>query len=328
MGKLERPEIGWLGELAVDEAVVVGSGGRLIPWIPLVDAHGVDRAFTWEGVAAPTFAQIKTSGFTDDEGRHRWELRVGSFAAYERFVVVLALFDPRLNQIEDVFWQLDSILVRKFARREYDSALRTDVYRLVASPTHEDRLAPYRRTRGELWKGFAPPGRLRAPTKRTLPVLRIDQGGMYEFALIAELLRGNHKDLLLFRPAFDIKGRDLLVQLVGSPDALFVQIKGTATRLGRDRIRFHVRRNTFVPADDFVCAFEFWDRRRAAPFAESWLVPSLELARRTAHQRDAGYITVDAHLDRSIDHWAEFRHPVEDQADVLRAALHDLRAAA
>lgn len=111
MGKLERPEIGWLGELAVDEAVVVGSGGRLIPWIPLVDAHGVDRAFTWEGVAAPTFAQIKTSGFTDDEGRHRWELRVGSFAAYERFVVVLALFDPRLNQIEDVFWQLDSILV-------------------------------------------------------------------------------------------------------------------------------------------------------------------------------------------------------------------------
>jgi len=151
---------------------------------------------------------------------------------------------------------------------------------------------------------------------------------MYEFALIAELLRGNHKDLLLFRPAFDIKGRDLLVQLVGSPDALFVQIKGTATRLGRDRIRFHIRRNTFVPADDFVCAFEFWDRRRAAPFAESWLVPFLELARRTAHQRDAGYITVDAHLDRSIDHWAEFRHPVEDQADVLRAALHDPRAAA
>src|SRR5438105_4568683 len=102
----------------------------------------------------------------------------------------------------------------------------------------------------------------------------------------------------------------------------------TATRLGNDRIRFHVRRNTFVPADDFMCAFEHWDRRRDARFEECWLVPSIELARRTANQRDAGYLTVDAHLDRSRDHWAEFRHPVEDQADVLRRALHDQHAAA
>lgn len=328
MRKLVSAEIGWLGELAVDEAVVVGSGGRLISWIPLVDAHGVDRAFTWDGVDAPTFAQVKTSGFTDDEGRHRWDLRVGSFAVYDRFVVVLDLFDPRLNRIGEVFWLLDSILVPKLARREYDAARRTEVYRLDASPTHEDRLAPYRRTRDEPWKGFAPPGSLGTATKRTLPVLRIDQGGMYEFDLIAELLRGNHKDLLLFRPAFDIKGRDLLVQLVGSPRAVFLQIKGTAARLEEDRIRFHIRRNTFVPADDFLCAFEFWDRRSASRFAESWLVPSIELARRTAHQRDAGYLTIDAHLNRSLDRWAEFRHPIEDQADVLRGALHGLRAAA
>lgn len=328
MAKLVRAEIGWLGELAVDEAVVVWSGGRLIPWIPLIDAHGVDRAYTWDGVGAPSFAQVKTSGFTDDEGRHRWELRVGSFAAYDRFVLVLVLFDPRSNRIGDVFWLLDSALVRKFARREYDSALRTEVYRLDASPTHVDRLAPYRHTRDELWKGFAPRGALRAATRRTLPVLRIDQGGMYEFSLFAELLRGNHKDLLLFRPAFDIKGRDLLVQFVGTPHALFLQIKGTAMRLGDDRIRFHLRRNTFVPADDFWCAFEFWDRRRASRFGESWLVPSVELARRTVHQRDAEYLTVDAHLDQSRDRWSEFRHPIQDQADVLRRALHTRRAAA
>ena len=328
LAKLVRAEIGWLGELAVDEANVVDSGGRLIPWIPLVDAHGVDRAYTWDGVDAPWFVQVKTSGFTDAEGRHRWDLRVGSFAAYDRFVVVLALFDPTSNRIGDVFWRLDSSLIRKLARREYDSALRTDIYRLDASPTHQDRLAPYRHTRNELWKGFAPLGALTTPGKRSLPVLRLDLGGMFEFALFTELLRGNHKDLLLFRPAFDIKGRDLLVQLVGSSRAHFAQIKGTATRLGNDRIRFHVRRNTFVPADDFMCAFEHWDRRRDARFEECWLVPSIELARRTANQRDAGYLTVDAHLDRSRDHWAEFRHPVEDQADVLRRALHDQHAAA
>jgi len=328
LAKLVRPEMGWLGELAVDQALVIGSGGRLIPWIPLVDAHGVDRAYSWEGVGPPSFAQVKTSGFADEEGRHRWELRTGSFASYPQFSVVLALIDPTSNQVGDVFWRLDSSVVRRLGRREYDKALRTEVYRLDASPTHDDRLAPYRCTRSTLWRGFAPAAGLRPAAIRQLPILRIDQGGVYEFAMFTELLRGNHKDLLLFRPAFDIKGRDLLVQLVNSPHATYVQIKGTAVHWGNDRIRFHVRRNTFVPADDFWCAFHFWDPRRAAFFPECWLVPSRELARRTAHQRDAGYLTVDARLDPSLDLWADFRHPIEDQAEVLRGALHGLRAAA
>ena len=293
-----------------------------------MDAHGVDRAYTWDGIGVPWFVQVKISGFADAEGRHRWELRAGSFAAHERLAIVLGICDPDPPHIGDLFWRLDSRLIRKLARREYDAALRTDVYRLDASPTHEDRLAPYRLSRDELWKTFAPRGPLRAATSQALPVLRVDQGGMYEFDLIADLLRGNHKDLLLFRPAFDIKGRDLLVQLVGSPYAIFLQIKGTATRLGRDGIRFHIRRNTFVPADDFLVACEFWDRRRAARFEEGWLMPSIELARRTAHQRDAGYITIDAHLDPTRDQWAEFRHPIGDQAAVLRRALHQLRKAA
>jgi hypothetical protein len=328
LAKLQRPEIGWLGELAVDQAVVVESGGRLIPWIPLVDAHGVDRAYTLDGVGAPSFAQIKTSGFTDEEGRHRWELRVGSFAPYAQFSVVLVLIDPKSSLVGDVFWRLDSTVVRRLARREYDGALRTEVYRLDASPTHDDRLAPYRCTRSTLWRGFAPAAGLQPAAIRHLPILRIDQGGVYEFAMFTQLLRGNHKDLLLFRPAFDIKGRDLLLQLVNSPYALYAQIKGTEVLWGNDRVRFHVRRNTFVPADDFWCAFHFWDQRRAAFFPECWLIPSRELARRTAHQRDAAYLTVDARLDPALDLWADFRHPIEDQADVFRAALHELRAAA
>jgi len=99
-------------------------------------------------------------------------------------------------------------------------------------------------------------------------------------------------------------------------------------RRGDDLIRFHVRRNTFVPADDFWLALHFWDQRRAASFAECWLVPSLELARRTAHQRDSAYLTVDARVDPALDRWADFRHRIQEQADVLRRALHGLRAAA
>jgi hypothetical protein len=328
LAKLGRAQIGWLGELAVDEANLVGSGGRLIPYIPLVDAHGVDRAYSWDGVGAPTFAQIKTSGFADDEGRYRWDLRAGSFAAYPRFSVVLNIIDPMSGQIPNVVWRLDSTLVRRLARLEYDSARRTEVYRLDASPTHDDRLAPYRHPRDELWKEFAPRVGLRAAATEKLPVLRIDQGGVYEFAMFTELLRGNHKDLLLFRPAFDITGRDLLVQLVNSPSALFVQIKGTAMRRGNDLIRFHLRRNTFAPADDFWLALYFWEERRRAMFPECWLVSSVELARRTAHQRDSNYLTVDARLDPSVDRWADCRHPIQDQAEVLRGALRELRVAA
>jgi hypothetical protein len=252
-------------ELAVDQANVIGSGGRLIPWIPLVDAQGVDRAYCWDGIGTPSFAQIKTSGFADEEGRHRWEIRVGSFAPYAQFSVVLALIDPKSNQVGDEFWRLDSTVVRHLARREYDAALRTEVYRLDGSPTHDDRLAPYRCTRNTLWRGFAPDAGLRPAATRQLPVLRIDQGGVYEFAMFTELLRGNHKDLLLFRPAFDIKGRDLLVQLVNSPYAIYVQIKGTQMRRGDDVVRFHVRRKTFVPADDCWFALLFWDLRPGRP---------------------------------------------------------------
>ena len=328
MAKLERPEIGWLGELAVDEALVVRSGGRLIPWIPLVDSHGVDRGFSWDGVGAPDFVQVKTSGFADDEGRHRWDLRVGSFAAYHGLSIVLALFDPKSKRIGDVFWRLDSTLLRRLARREYDSALRTEVYRLDGSPSHQDRLAPYRHSRDALWKEFAPPRATAAASPGRLPDLRIDQGGVYEFGLITELLRGNHKDLLLFRPAFDIKGRDLLVQRVGSSMALFAQVKGTAVVRGHDLVRFHVRRNTFVPAEDFWLALYCWVHRPAGLFPECWLIPSIALAQGTAHQRDSSYLTIDARLDSTVDRWAVWRCPIHEQADVFRAGLHRLRAAA
>ena len=151
---------------------------------------------------------------------------------------------------------------------------------------------------------------------------------MYEFGLITELLRGNHEDLLLFRPAFDIKGRDLLVQRVGSPMALFAQVKGTAVVRGHDLVRFHVRRNTFVPAEDFWLALYCWVHRPAGLFPECWLIPSIALAQGTAHQRDSSYLTIDARLDATVDRWAVWRCPIHEQADVFRAGLHRLRAAA
>src|SRR5260370_18095671 len=109
-------------------------------------------------------------------------------------------------------------------------------------------------------------------------------------------------------------GRDLLVQLVNSPFAAFVQIKGTAVCRGDDLVRFHVRRKTFVPADDFWLALYFWEERLRALFPECWLVSSRELARRTAHQRDANMLTVDSRLARSLDRWPGLRSPLQAHA--------------
>ncbi|HVS06513.1 MAG TPA: hypothetical protein VHK65_10160 [Candidatus Dormibacteraeota bacterium] len=159
-------------------------------------------------------------------------------------------------------------------------------------------------------------------------MLRIDQGGVYEFATITDIMMGNRKDLLVFRPAFDIHGRDLLIQLVGSARVVYLQVKGTAMLRQSDLIRFHIRRSTFAAADDFWLAMRFWDRRRGELHPEYWLVSSREMERRTAHERDADYLTVDVRLDPGTDRWADCRYPARELVNVLRDALGQARLAA
>jgi hypothetical protein len=327
MAKLPRAEEGWLGEQAVDRHAVTGSGGRLVPWIPLVDAHGIDRAYSWDGIGQPTFAQIKTAAFVDGEGHYRWDFRADSLPNHANFVAVLGTFHPASDAVE-VYWCVDGASIRRLAHKQYDRALRTDIYRLVASPVRADRLAPYRCPREELWRRLAPPVRLAVAPPLRFPTLRIDQGGVYEFVTITDVMIGNRKDLLVFRPAFDVHGRDLLVQLVGTGWALYLQVKGTAMLRQGDLIRFHIRRSTFVAADDFWFALRFWDRRRDQPHPEYWLLSSKELQRRTAHQRDAHYLTVDVRLDPAVDRWADCRYPASSLVTVLRGALSELRLAA
>ena len=328
MARGHRSEIGWLGERAVDEAAVVGSGGRLVPWIPLVDAHGIDRAYTWDGVGQPTFVQVKTSATTDSEGRYHWSVRVDAVPTHRHFALVLTIVDRKSGRCGDVFWCLDAKAIRRLGQRSYKAALGADVYQLDASPTHLDRLTPYRHTRNTLWKCFAPSVGLVSAARLKFPTLHVDQGGVYEFGLIEGVLSGNHKDLLIFRPAFDVHGRDLLIQRVGSCSALYLQIKGSARPRHYGLIRFDVARSTFVPADDFWLALLWWDRREGGLVSECWLIPSREVHRRTARQRDARHLEISTHADPARDRWAEYRSPVKDVATVVRAAVAELRLAA
>jgi hypothetical protein len=323
-----RSEIGWLGEQAVDQANVAGSGGRLVPWIPLIDAHGIDRAYSWEGVGMPTFVQVKTSAAPDREGRHHWLVRADAIPAYSRFALVLSIFDRASGRSADVYWCLDARAIRRLGQRSYNSALRADVYQLDASPTHMDRLAPYRHTRSTLWRCFAASLELASHGPLTFPTLHVDQGGVFEFAVIERLLAANHKDLLIFRPAFDVHGRDLLVQLIRSGGALYLQIKGSAIVGTHGLIRFDIARSTFVAADDFWLALLLWNRREDALSPECWLIPSREVQRRAARQRARRYLEIYTHIDPDRDEWFSHRHPVKDIATVVRTALAELRLAA
>jgi hypothetical protein len=71
-----------------------------------------------------------------------------------------------------------------------------------------------------------------------------------------------------------------------------------------------------------------WNRRLGVIHPEVWLVSSKELERRTAHQHDVNYHTLDAHLDPSKDRWADCRYPANELADVMRTALSQFRLAA
>jgi hypothetical protein len=326
--RIHRPELGWLGEHLVDMDVVRGSGFRIVPWIPLVDAHGIDRAYSLDGIGKPAMVQIKTSGSLDKAGRYHWTVRMGSSQKLDGVSMVLGIADPSGWPTGDIYWCLDATAVRKLASKEYDRALRAEVYQLAAYPSREDKFSSYRFTRNDLWRRLIPGERLLQAGPLQFPTLEIDQGGVYEFATITDIMVGNRKDLLVFRPAFDIHGRDLLVQLLGSPHAAYLQIKGTGVLRGDDQVRVRVRRSTFRAADDFWIVMRLWNRRLGVIHPEVWLVSSKELERRTAHQRDIHYHTLDAHLDPSKDRWADCRYPANELADVLRTALTQFRLAA
>ena len=119
----------------------------------------------------------------------------------------------------------------------------------------------------------------------------------------------------------DIAGRDLLVQLVDSWRTISLQIKGTTQIVRGTRIQCLVKRWTFTPSEDFWLAFYFFDVTAGALGKYCWLVPSIEFAALTANQHFPLTINFQVTLEGENNRWRPFRHPIEDQAHVLRKAL-------
>ncbi len=69
---LTREQVGWLGEQDLDRALLLGSKGRLQPYLPVVDSRRVDRAYAWDGIGQPWFVQVKGTGAPRSDGRYSW----------------------------------------------------------------------------------------------------------------------------------------------------------------------------------------------------------------------------------------------------------------
>jgi len=322
---LTREQIGWLVEQDLDRTLLLGSKGRLQPYLPVVDSRRVDRAYAWDGIGLPWFVQVKGIGAPRSDGRYSWTIPAAHFTPYERFLVVLSIIDVAAGRLRDPIWCLPAERLIRLAAHGHHSAA-DEVLGITASPTGRDAMSRHRTTLAALWKLLAPSPQLPAVAAPLpeFPELHQEQGAFYELSPIVELLRESEDDLLPFRPASDIAGRDLLIQRVDSWRALYLQIKGTGRLAERDRIQLAVRRHTFVPAEDFWLGFYYFDSQLGRFFPDCWLVPSLQFASRTAAQRDATGLTFVAHLAAERDQWREFRHPITEQTAVLRSALSRL----
>ena len=85
-----------------------------------------------------------------------------------------------------------------------------------------------------------------------------------------------------------------------------------------------VKRPTFRPAEDFWLAFYFFDVAEGKFWRDCWLVPSLEFAALTKDQHFPASIGFHVTLRGDNNRWMRFRHPIGDQAQVLRKALSSL----
>jgi hypothetical protein len=284
----------------------------------------VDRVYAADGVEATCFLQVKARSHAAPDGRYNWVVPAVHFKPYPRFFLALALVNLETGHLVDPVWLLPSRVLPRLA--VHSVGTKGPVLAVNASPGGHDMFSRYRTTLDQLGKQLAPALTMPPAVRPRFPAVAVEQGAFYEFALVAEQLRESRDDVLLFRPASDVEGRDLLIQRVDSPRAIFLQVKGTSRIAAADTVQFLVPRSTFRPQENFWLGFYFYDPRQSALFEDCWLVPSQAFARRTAAQRDKTARVFSARLGRGHDRWAEFRVPVRAQGTVLRRALKAARA--
>lgn len=317
-----RAQRSYLAINELDRIALTYSAGAFQPFIPLDPFHGVHRAYLWQGVGQPRFVNVNAVATTDMAGRCEWTWPAKEVHRYDHLTYVAVAIDPSTGQVKDDAWLYSSTALRRAAYLSHAKA--GDEYWIVASPSGQDRFARYRLPVPELWRALAPPNARPLTLVETSTASSRDEGTMYEELVAAQLLSQDSGRLALYRPAMDIAGRDLLVQLVNTCRALSLQIKGTDVVVRGGRIQCMVRRNTFRPARDFWLAFYFFDLMRGSFWPYCWLVPSLDFAALTKDQHNPSILSFQVTLDGEDNRWRPFRRNLNEQGSVLHHALLEL----
>ena len=141
-----------------------------------------------------------------------------------------------------------------------------------------------------------------------------EEGAYFESMITAELLKTGEQ-LALYRPAVDV-GRDLLIQLAGTPRYAFLQIKGTTRVELGDHVRFQVRRRTLAADRSVLYVFAF--QPPAGGVGPIWIVDGAELAERCA-AGDQEHLSFEARLEGPDRRWQHRRHALQDlDAELLK----------
>ena len=304
-------QIGRIFENLIEDAYTEQSGGALVTYLPLLDSRGVDRAISIAGTGPPLFLQIKGRS-ARAHARVTLQLPLSGVGNFPTWVIAVAT--ATADNLTDCYLIPGPDLLAHGTRGHLIKG-GTSVRATLSptSPTWARYHVTGERIGGRLLDLIGAPGLNAAPP---IPSERQqEEGGFFETAVAAALLGGDDR-LALYRPAVDV-GRDLLVQVGGSPSSIYVQIKGTERLDGADLVRFQIRRRTFSPDPSLAYLFCTRVEGQLGPL---WLVPAPELAERAAGG-DADHISFEAHLTTADPRWAHRRlDPIDLPAAISAAA--------
>lgn len=305
---LTPSQFGRLMENLAENAWTAGSDGRLVSYLPVLDSHGVDRAVALGG-GPPLFIQVKAHQRARPGDRLAFEIPLTAIEDHPRWLALLLEGSPK--GIREAYLVPGPDLLRLGERGTLvDGRPCLHATLSPTSPTWSTYLVDPANLGARLETLASPPALAPPP-----PLERSqEEGGFFEESVVAALLAGG-PSLAPYRPAVDL-GRDLLVQRTGSPEAVYLQIKGTEREDRPGLARFQVRRRSFArdPALFFLFCFS-----RQGAIDPVWLVPSADLEDR-ASQRDPDHLSFEAHVTGPDERWSPYRLPLAELATALSSA--------
>ena len=140
-GALTSNQIGKIGETLVASQLMLASGGRLSPFLPLADDDGVDLVLLDKVTAAALTIQVKSRTDVDDKKAEtvEFDVRLATFANRANAYTLAILLDEAGQGIRSA-WLVPNTELEHVSNRKRDKLVITP----SAKASSNDRYTPYR----------------------------------------------------------------------------------------------------------------------------------------------------------------------------------------